>query len=70
MFQAFQNLIDIGRLDLKHIDIQPYAVDGIVQMMANVSNGMRYCYYWGPAYGDNAQPELRRFFRAIPQVSH
>lgn len=61
---AFKNLVDSGRLSLKNIDVQPYVVDGRVQL-AQVSNGLRCWYYWGPAYGDYAQPELTKFVQAL-----
>lgn len=57
---AFKNLLDVGRLHPDKVDIRPYIVDGRVQL-AEVSNGLRCWYYWGPAYGDYAQPELARF---------
>lgn len=65
--QAFKHLIDIGRLSPDDTDVRAYVVDGRVQL-AEASNGLaRRYYYWAPAYGDSADPELARFAAAAAE---
>jgi len=58
--QALKNLLDVGRLTADNVDYRPYTVGDTVQL-AEVTNGLRTCYYRAPTYGDHADPQLARF---------
>ena len=58
--QAFAGLIDSGRLETKNTDVEPYIVDGTTNL-SQLNHGIRTWYYWGPSYGDQAQPDLAKF---------
>ena len=60
ILQAFASLIDTGRIQLKDTDVQPYTVDGHTKL-SELPNSIRHNYYYGAAYGDNAQDELVQF---------
>ena len=53
-------MIENGRLEPKDTDVQAYVVDGTTYL-SETSHGIRRWYYWGPGYGDMAQPELAKF---------
>ena len=60
IFQAFAGLIDSGRLETKNTDVEPYVVDGTTHL-SELNHGIRTWYYWGPSYGEQAEPDLAKF---------
>jgi len=57
---AFAQLINTGRIEAKHTDVQPYVVDGKT-CLSELPHGLRRTYYCGDYYGADAQPELAMF---------
>jgi hypothetical protein len=55
---AFSNLLATGRLEKANTDVDPYVVDGKTYL-AELSHGIKPWYYWGPSYGDQAQPQIK-----------
>ena len=53
-------MLENGRLDSQDTDVQPNVVDGITSL-SELNHGIRKNYYWAPAYGDQAVPELAQF---------
>ncbi|XP_012860487.1 leucine-rich repeat-containing protein 34 [Echinops telfairi] len=47
---AYSDLIQMGRLKPDNTDVEPFVVDGCVEL-AEVSNGLKKHYYWTPSYG-------------------
>lgn len=52
--QAFNGLVESGRLDMKDTDVKPYIVDGHV-MLSQLNHGIRRHYYWTPFFGPDAE---------------
>ena len=52
--QAFNELIEMDRLDLEDTDVKPYTVDGHV-MLSELNHGLRKHYYWKPLYGPDIE---------------
>ena len=51
-FQAFANLLQAGRLNLRNIDVEPYVVDGKT-ILSEQNHYIQRHYYYAPSYGDD-----------------
>ncbi|XP_072035842.1 leucine-rich repeat-containing protein 34-like [Amphiura filiformis] len=51
---AFNELVEMERLDLEDTDVKPYTVDGHV-MLSELNHGLRKHYYWKPLYGPDIE---------------
>uniref|UniRef100_A0A8C5NV01 Leucine rich repeat containing 34 n=1 Tax=Jaculus jaculus TaxID=51337 RepID=A0A8C5NV01_JACJA len=67
--KAYSDLIQSGRLNSDHTDVEPYVVDEHVYL-AEVSNGLKRHYYWTPTFGDTYVPSSSAGFALVPVGQH